>query len=202
MPLDKNMKFEKKEGNQFPLLPKGIYQAELLDVRNEENETYNSKMGKTNGVKEYQTDLSWQFTLLAGRDESQSDEKMKELRGRNVWNNFCQNYLYIGKNGKNDLYRICDAFLGRELTREEEAMGVTSELLNSFIGKQINLSIETKISKKGKEFDNIVDYFKVNTELPPLTEEEKEKARVKEHSEKEPVNDEEPPIIDTDDLPF
>lgn len=182
--LDNNITFEKKEGKEYPPLPKGIYQAELLDVKAEENETYDSKMGKTNGVKKYQTDLSWQFTLLAGRDESQEKEENKELRGRNIWNNFGQSFLYIGKNGKNDLYRIVEAFLGRTLTQEEEANGIPSSLINSFVGKQINLSVEPKTSKQGKTFDNIVDYFKINTELPQLTAEEKENARVKEKDEK------------------
>jgi len=179
MPITTKETFEKREGKSYPLIPKGIYQAELLDVKIDTNETYDSKMGKTNGVKEYQKDINWQFTLLAGRDESQEKEKDKELRSRNVWENYGQNFLWIGKNGKNNLYRIVEAFLGKELTQEQEVKGITSEMLNSFIGKQVNLSIETKTSKKGKEFDNIIDYFKVNSQLEPLTDEEKEKAQVK-----------------------
>ena len=184
MPIQENQTFEKKEGNLYPILPKKIYQAELLDVKVDVNETYDSKMGKTT-EKKYQNDLSWQFTLLAGRDESQEKEELKELRGRNVWENFGKSYLYIGKNGKNDLYRIAEAFLGRELTRQEEAEGISSDLLNSFIGKQIMLSIEPKTSKAGKTFDNIIDYLSVNGELTALSEEEKEKARVKNKDEQD-----------------
>lgn len=181
--INQQQTFEKREGNLYPILPKKIYQAELADIKVDQNETYNSKMGKTT-EKEYQNDLSWQFTLLAGRDESQEKEELKELRGRNVWENFGNSYLYVGKNGKNDLYRIVEAFLGRELTREEEACGISSDLLNSFVGKQIMLSIEPKTSKAGKTFDNIVDYLSVNGELTALTVEEKETARVKKDDDK------------------
>lgn len=178
--LNENMTFPKKEGNEYPPLPKGIYQAELLTVDANENETYNSKTGKTNGVKEYQTDLSYQFTLLSGKDKDGT-----LLRGRNVWENFGASYLYIGKNGKNNLYRIVEAFLGREITREEEATGISSNMLNSFIGKQVQISVEPKKSKDGsKSFDKIIDYFTANVNINSLTEEEKEKARVKKDEEK------------------
>ena len=176
--IGENLTFEKKEGNSFPLIPKGIYQVELLDVEAVQNETYDSKMGKTT-AKQYQTDLSWQFTILQGRDESQEKEELKNLRGRNIWENFGQSFLYIGKNGKNNLYRIVEAFLGRELTMEEEAKGISSELLNSFIGKQILLSIEPKTSKAGKTFDNIIDYLKIQSPLTALSAGEKEKATIK-----------------------
>ena len=179
MPIENNQTYEKREGKEYPSIPKGIYQVELLDVKAVQNETYNSKMGKTNGVKEYQTDLAWQFTILSGRDEAQEKEENKELRGRNIWENFGNSYLWIGKNGKNNLYRIVEAFLGKELNQKEEAEGINSDLLNTFIGQQINLSIEPKTSKTGKIFDNIVDYFKMSNKIQGLTREEKENATVK-----------------------
>lgn len=181
--IEENLIFEKREGKTYPLLPKKIYQAELLNVSVNVNETYNSKMGKTE-EKKYQNDINWQFTLLAGRDEVQEKEELKELRGRNIWESYGKDYLYIGKTGKNDLYRVVEAFLGRELTQQEEAEGISSALLNSFVGKQIMLSIEPKTSKAGKTFDNIIDYLGVATQLTPLTEEEKENARVKTDEEK------------------
>ena len=177
--LDETMNFPKKESNEYPPIPKGIYQAELLEVKANENETYDSKMNQ-NTAKEYQTDISYQFVLLNGSDDKGA------LRGRSVWENFGHNFLYFGsKNGKNNLWRIGEAYLGRDLTQKEEATGISGALLNSFVGKQIALSIETKISKKGKSFDKIVDYFKVGTELESLSAEEKDKATVK--NEKTPA---------------
>ncbi len=58
--LDETMNFPKKESNEYPPIPKGIYQAELLEVKANENETYDSKMNQ-NTAKEYQTDISYQF---------------------------------------------------------------------------------------------------------------------------------------------
>ena len=188
MPIENLQNFEKREGNLYPLLPKALYQCELLDVGTQENETYESKMGNTK-EKEYQTDIKYQFTILQGRDENQDKEELKELRCRNVWENYGYNYLFAGKNGKNNLWRIVEAFLGRELTQEEQANGISSDLLNTFIGKQINVSVETKVSQKGKSFDKIIDYLKVNIQLTPLTDEEREKARVKVNDDKQEVND-------------
>jgi hypothetical protein len=176
--LDETMTFEKKEGQDYPPIPKGIYQVELLEIKANQNETYDSKMGKT-AEKQYQTDLSYQFVLLTGQDKNGT------LRGRNIWENFGHTFLYIGKNGKNNLYRIVEAFLKRELTKEEEANGISAKLLNSFIGKQVMIAVEPKTNKQGKTFDRITDYFAANADLTPLTAEEKEKARVKKDEEAE-----------------
>ena len=177
--LNESMSFPKKEANDYPPIPKGIYQAELLTVDANENETYDSKK-KNLEPKQYQTDLAYQFVLLAGSDKNGS------LRGRNVWENFGHNFLYVGKNGKNNLYRIVEAFLKREITREEEAQGISAKMLNSFIGKQILLSIEPKKSKDGsKTFDKISDYFQAQADFQHLTADEKEKARVKKDEEKQ-----------------
>jgi hypothetical protein len=176
--LDETMHFPKRESQEYPPLPKGIYQAELLEVKAVQNETYDSKKNNKN-PKEYQTDLVYQFTLLSGKDKDGQD-----LRGRNVWENFGSTYLYISTSkGKNNLYRIVEAFLGRELSQEEEANGIGAAIINSFVGKQIMLSIEPKTTKQGKTFDRIADYFHAPSALPRLTEEEKEKARVKKDDE-------------------
>jgi len=187
--LDETITFEKKEAKEYPLLPKGIYQAELLDIEAIQNETYDSKMGKT-AEKEYQTDIKYQFTLLNGKHGDTN------LRGRNVWNNYGHSFLYEGKNGKNDLFRIVEAFMKKQLNQEEIANGIPASLLNSFIGKQIMLSIETKKTKNGKEFDNIIDYLAVQTDLPSLTEEEKEKAKVKKEEEMQEPDFTPPPSSD------
>lgn len=204
MPILEDVIFEKQEGKTYPNLPKKIYQCELLDVERQDNETYDSRQGKTKGFKKYEKVLKWQFTILKGRDEEQTDDKLKELRGRNVWENYCKDHLFIGKNGKNTLYRIVEAFLGRVITKEEEAKGITSAMLNNFIGKQILLSIEPKTSKAGKTFDDIMDYLTAEVQLPALTEEEKEKARVKKDenntTENNTATDREEEEIDIDTL--
>ena len=160
--LDENIKCEKVEGKEYPSIPKDIYQVELLDI------TQKDAVGKF--AKEGEKNFAFQFTILKGRDESQEKDENKELRGRNIWDNFVPTYLYIGKKGKNSLYKVCEAFIGRELTLQEEAEGITGKMLNEFIGKQVRVSIEGK--KVGDNiYDNIMDYYKATEQLTPLTDE-------------------------------
>ena len=170
--LDKNINVPKKETQDYPPLPENIYQVELLDVTSKENATYDTRL-KADSEKEYETVLSFQFTLLAGKDKGES------LRVRNVWANFIPAYLYISKkNGKNKLYQIVEALIDRELTQEEEAQGISGEFLNSLIGKQCRIATKHKESGD-KVYDNVVTYYPAETQLTPLNAEEKDKAKVK-----------------------
>lgn len=165
--LPDNFQVLKEERKTFPPLPKNIYQAELLTIE--------LKDAKGQYAKQGEKIFSFQFTLLDGQENGQS------LRGRNVWSNFVPTSLYIGKNGKNELYQIVEAYLRRELTQAEEAAGLSGSMLNSFIGKQVKIFVDHKISQtdKTKVYDNITSYISADVKLQPLTEEEKEEARVK-----------------------
>lgn len=171
--LDNALKINKEEAKVYPPLPKNIYQVELLDITLKDAKGKYAKPGDKNFV--------FQFTLLTGKN------KDEDLRGRNVWNNFVPTALYIGKNGKNALYQIVEAFLGRELTPEEEARGLSGQFLNSFIGKQIKIFVDHRADKKDptKIYDNITSYMPAETLFNALTDEEKETARVKTKEEKE-----------------
>ena len=171
MPISNELKVEKKESQTYPPLPKDVYQVELLDIKSEERATYDTRL-KPEAEQKLETVLNFQFTILEGTDGE------KNLRGRNVWANFVPTYLYIGKNGKNKLYRIIEAFLQRELTPVEEAGGINGETLNKLIGHQCRISVEPKV-KGDKSFDNITDWLKANSKLNSLTDDEKEVARVK-----------------------
>jgi len=176
--IDNNYQIPKEEKKEYPPLPKNVYQVELLDI------SLNDAKGKF--AKPGEKNFAFQFTLLAGKD------KDGDLRGRNVWNNFVPTALYIGKNGKNSLYQIVEAFLGRDLTPEEEATGLSGSLLNSFIGKQIKVFIDHRI-KDGKTYNNITSYMPIETPYNSLTDDEKENAKVK--VKKEEVKQEEPEEI-------
>jgi hypothetical protein len=185
--LDENIKCEKVEGKEYPSIPKDLYQVELLDI------TLKDAVGKY--AKEGDKNFAFQFTILKGRDEKQEKDENKELRGRNIWDNFVPDYLFIGKKGKNSLYKICEVYLNRELTPQEEAEGITGKMLNEFIGKQCRVSIEGK--KVGDNvYNNITDYFVATEQLTPLTKEEKGDAEVK---AKDKVKEEE---IAVEDIPF
>ena len=175
MSIPNDYQIKKEEKKEYPLLPKNVYQAELLDITLKDATGKYAKPGDKNFV--------FQFTLLAGKD------KNEDLRGRNVWDNFVKTTIYLGKNGKNNLWEIVEAFLNRELTLQEQAEGLTGEFINSFIGKQIKLFIDQLASAKdGKTYNVITSYIPIETELARLTDEEKDKATVK--KEAKPSRDE------------
>ena len=170
----------KEESKQYPPLPENIYHVELLDVNAKQAETYDSKMNKDQQEKEYEPILSFQYTLLGGKNKEGED-----LRGRNVWDNFVPAMLYIGR-GKNRLYKIVEALLDRELTPEEEAMGIDQDFLNELIGRQMRIGTKNKEAKRGdKVFTNAEAYYPAETQLESLTDEEKDKATVKNKKEDE-----------------
>ena len=194
--LEQGIEVKKEEKAMYPPLPEDIYQVQLLDITSKEVETYDSKFG--DGDKEMETVLSFQYTLLEGK------EGEEDLRGRNVWHNFVPIYLYIGKNGKNNLYKILEAFLGREITEDDVSDGINSEFLNGMIGKQARIGTKHKPSKDGtKIYDNVETYYTVKEQMTALTDEEVDKASVKVKDEsvskgiKYPEAD-----INPDDAPF
>ena len=168
--LNEDIKIVKKEKMEYPPIPKNIYQAEILDI--------NLKDAKGKFAQPGEKNFSFQFTLLEGED------KGKSLRGRNIWNNFVPTYLYIGKAGKNDLYRILEASLGRELEPAEEA-NFDKNFINNLIGQQLRIMVEPK-RVGDRVFDNVTDYLTATSKLPSLTAEEKEKSKVKKKQEEVP----------------
>ena len=202
--LTEDITIEKKEKAEYPPLPKDIYQAQILDVTAVKKPSYDTR-NKPEAEQIMEVVLNFQFTLLEGKDGD------NELRGRNVWANFVPTYLYIGKNGKNKLYRITEAVLGAELTLEEEAK-MDKNYINGLIGKQVRISVEPS-TKGDNTYDNITDWLKINNEMTPLTDEEKESAEVKNKDDEQSVsdetsqpnpsqNDDGSPEIDVDDIPF
>lgn len=164
--IDNEMTIPKEDKKDYPILPKNIYQVECLDISLKDATGQYAKAGDKN--------FAFQFTLLGGNDKGES------LRGRNIWDNFVKTSLFIGKKGKNNLWQIIEAFIGRELTREEESMGVKGSLINSFIGKQIRIFIDQKVSEKdSKTYNVITSYMPIEATLPSLTEKERDDATVK-----------------------
>lgn len=173
--INEEITIEKREKKEYPPIPKNVYPAEILDVN------LNEAKGKF--AQPGEKVFSFQFVLLDGKDKGES------LRGRSVWANFVPTYLYIGKNGKNDLYNIIEAVLERELEMEEEA-NFDKSFINSLIGKQLRIMVEPRVTDKGT-YDNITNYLEIGTKLNSLTDDEKEKSTVKNKKEvKEEVQDE------------
>lgn len=188
--LNTDLKVGKKEKMTYPPLPEDIYEVELLDITSEEKATYDTR-NAPEGEKEFETVMSFQFTLLEGED------KGEKLRGRNVWQNFVPTYLYIGKKGKNNLYQIIEALLGRDLSPQEEAEGIDGNFLNNLIGKHCRVGIKHKVSGDNV-YDNIDSYYKSRGTAAALSSEEREKAQVK----KETTLPSKEHDINPDDIPF
>ena len=194
--LDENLQTGQKEAQVYEAIPADVYQVELLDITSSQVESYRSKQGETEG-KEFETVLSFQFVLLDG-----------EHRLRSVWNNYIPNFLYISKKtGKNKLFKIVEALIGRELN-QSEMVGMGGKFLNSLIGKQCRVVIENT-TKGDKTYSNPVNWMKANAEIASLTVEEKDKCKVKpkagssaldESGQELPSNDQNE--IRVEDLPF
>jgi len=197
MPVEKTIIITKEEGKAYDPLPENIYQVELLDVSSKKAETYDSRTSNS-AVKEFETNLVFQYTLLAGKNK-----EGESLRGRNVWDNFVSASLYIGKNGKNKLYKIVEALLNRDLTEEEEANGIDGDFLNELVGKQMRIGTKNKASKKTDAvYTNADTYYPSENDLNSLTEEERDLATVKNKKEDDDFEKSGDEGIDEDSIPF
>lgn len=155
---------------EYKPLPEELFQVEFFDVSESRNVTWDTKQLPPD-QQEFETVLSAQFVVLEG-----------EHRGRSVWVNYIPTNFFISKKyGKNKLYQIVEGLLGREITindyAEMEKDAVT--YINNLIGKQCRVLLKTSISKKGNPFSDVQAYRVAKELLPKLTDEEKEKARVK-----------------------
>lgn len=168
--LDTTFNAPKVEATDYTPLPDDMYQVELLDVVSKMNETYDSKKNRQANpalAPVMEPVLDFTFTVL---EDTEIDGK--SVRGRNIWMNFVHAYLYIGKNGKNDLYKIVEALQGSALTQEQEAYGVSGTALNALIGKQCRV-VTKQVTKNGKTFMNVDNLLPAKAPLSPLTAQEK-----------------------------
>lgn len=153
--INEDIQVEVKKSAEYPPLPEKVYQVELLDINLEERPTYDTR-NKPEAERVFEKVLNFQFTLLNGKDKEK-----KDLRGRNVWENFVPTFLYISKkNGKNKLYQITEALLGEELSPEHIAM-MDTNYLNAFIGRQCQVVIKN-VKKDDRVYDKIESYVAVD----------------------------------------
>jgi len=173
--IEKKFTIDKEEKKVYLPLPEDVYTVQLLDITSKENATYDTR-SFDDAHKVFETVLSFQFTVLDTRSI-----KGETVRGHNIWVNFVPTVLYIGKNGKNVLYKIVEALLGHELSPEEEAK-LDSDKLNELIGGQCRIA--TEHTKKGdKVYENVAKYLVAQVRELELSDEEIEVARVKEKKE-------------------
>lgn len=198
--LSQDFKATYQEAPKFDPLPPDTYQVELYDITARQVENYNWKKGERVDkfgypVPQFDNIFNFQWGLLEG------EQNGKSLRGFSIWNDYIPTMLYIGKkNGKNKLFKIVEALIGRELNQTEVVAGLDGSFLNSLVGKQCRILVE-HVEKNDKVFANPVNWLKAKGELPMLNTEERNK--IKEFNEKrkakgESVTNE----ITVDQIPF
>jgi hypothetical protein len=172
--FDENFKIEKREKSAFEPIPDDKYCVELLSVVPERRATYDTRLLPSD-KQELETVLNFQFVVLDAGD----------FRGRNLWANFTPAYLYISKKGKNMLYQIVESLIGRELTSEDEAK-LDFAKIKTLIGRQASVFTST-VTKGDKSYSNIIKLIPCANKLSPLTDEEKENAKVKPKTDEKPA---------------
>lgn len=170
--IDENKVIKKEEAKEYPLIPKNLYQVEILDINEVDAKGKYAEPGEKVYVFEY--------VLLNGVKKVVGDDGVEveqSLRGRRLWDNFIPTELYIGKkNGKNNLYKVVEAVLGRAITPAEEEHFEVGKVLNSFIGKQLKVYVIHKKSTSDASviFTNVGDWLPIEKEEISLTAKEKE----------------------------
>lgn len=182
--LDETFVVTKKEAGEYTPIPEDIYTVELLDVTSRNEETYDSKQERAKDLSlapKMETVLDFQFVLLEGRDGD------KDLRGRSMFQNYVPTYLYISqKKGKNKLYQIIEALQAQTVSPEQEAFGISGKEINGLIGKQCRIGTTNK-TVGDKTYTNIDKFLAAKDKYNALTQEEKDKARIKPKTDSDSV---------------
>jgi len=153
------------ETREYELLPKDVYQVELLDIENKTEPGYQTS--------ELEDKLVFVFAVIEDG----------ENYGRRQWKN-CTTKLSKFKGGSNLYKTLVGLNGGKEFTDAQVASPETiasDDVLNALIGKQVRLSIGIveKQTKKG-EFKNVIESFlPIKSKLPAyVSREEGEEAPV------------------------
>ena len=138
------------EGKEWDLIPKDVYQVEVLDIELKEGTKYQSD--------EKQTQLVFTFVLI----------EEGEHYGRRMWQ-YASQTLSKFKGGSN-LYKTIVGLNGGVQLTDEQCSNIdvtcSDEALNALIGKQVRLSIGDKAKQDGTLKNIIESYLPIKEELP------------------------------------
>jgi hypothetical protein len=161
MPLDANTKMPVTGLSKMARkpLPKDVYQVELIDIE--------SKMGKKFQSEEMEEKLSFTFAIIENTS----------FYGRKIWQNTNMKFSTGKKSTK--LFEVVCALAEEEYTAKdcENPDFITADFLNSFIGKQLRLSIGQQPGATDPTviFNTIDAYLPVKEQLPAYSEEKAKK---------------------------
>lgn len=159
MPISKQISVQGKASGNFPPLPKDVYPFELIDIELVTEQGYQTE--------EMVDKLKFEFACL---DES--------LYGRRLWQR--TTLKFVGGKKPSNLYVMLAEIIGRPFTSEELAHPenfLSSEFLNSLIGKQLRIAVGQKVSESdpNKINNKIESYMPAKQQFPPF-DKEKSKA--------------------------
>lgn len=130
--------------SDFKPLPKDVYQVELIDVVSKPKKKFQSE--------ETEDGLSFSFAVIEN----------SKFYGRMIWQN--TNLKFSTGKKSTSLFTVVSALSGKDFTAKdcENPTFLTGEYLNSFIGKQIRLSIGLQPGQK----DPSIMYNTIDAYLP------------------------------------
>lgn len=156
MPLPTETVLSDDTKKEYPALKPGTYQVEIVDILDKKKPPYNEPSAPA--TEQF---MAFSFAVL---------NPDKDIRNRRLWSKDMRPHKPIKGN---DIYDIVCATLNKELT-PEEGMKFSATDLNSLIGKQMVVMVNRHYGKikTDKQYNDIVNYMPIESELPPLTSEE------------------------------
>jgi hypothetical protein len=152
--ISNDFKMPESQVKDYTPIPAGIYQCQLSDIDLKTMPSYDDQ-----SVMEEQ--FLFRFTVL-----EEGDFYGKEV---SAW----ASKKLVGGQKPSNLYRILTGVLGRQFTKEEclhQETIVTSDFLNSLLGKQNILAVSQKEKQKGGMKNVIDSILPVKAQLPPYVE--------------------------------
>lgn len=140
--ITKPLNVEGVAKKDYELLPKDVYQVELLDVEIKEQQKYQSQ--------EREEVLNFTFVVI----------EEGKFYGRRIWQTCSQKMA--GGQKQSNLYKVLAALEAREFTVEEcqnPAFLNDEKFMNGQVGKQLRLTVGQKTSETTGKLKNFIDSF-------------------------------------------
>lgn len=147
--LDSSFKFPKQEQKTFDPLPNGVYQCSLQEIELRDGTNFTT----------HEPEPQFSFTFIVIEEG--------EHYGRKLWAN--ASLKLVGGTKSSNLYKVLSALADKQFTKEECLTSdewMTSEFLNSFIGKQQLLAVSQKPKQTGGMKNVIDSILPVKAQLP------------------------------------
>ena len=155
MPITNNIIFERIEKKEFEPIPADVYQAQIVDIRDNKKVPY----GAPKDAPKTEQYLTFEFTILSSN-----------AKGRKLFKDV-RPVTPVPSDGSfkpSWMYKLASAVAGHPLTYEEGTQ-FGLEQVNSMIGRQLRLIVnQTPKNAQGKSYNNITEVLSIQGEMEPL----------------------------------